>query len=101
MILKGKYENYKEGLNKLKIETLEKRREILCLRFANNSLKNSKVSNFFPKKEKLHKMKKRKEKKYVINKANTKRYRRSAIPHMQNLLNQEHDRKQSVLKSFS
>ena len=82
------------------LETLERRRELLCLRFANNCLKNSKVKNFFPKKEKLHKMKKRKEQKFVVNKANTKRYKRSAIPYMQNLLNLEDDRKHAILKSF-
>ena len=99
--MKTKYENYKEGLKKLKIETLERRRELLCLRFANNCLKNSKVKNFFPKKEKLHKMKKRKEQKFVVNKANTKRYKRSAIPYIQNLLNLEKDRKHAILNAFS
>ena len=71
-----------------------------CLRFANKCLKNYKVKNFFPKKEKLHKMKKRKEQKFVVNKANTKRYKRSAIPYMQNLLNLEDDRKHAILNSF-
>ena len=71
VILKTKHVTYKEGLKQLKIETLEKRREILCLRFANNCLTNSKVINFFPKKEKVHKMRKRKELKFVVNKTNT------------------------------
>ena len=85
----------------MKIETLEKRRELLCLRFANNCLKNSKVRNFFPKKEQVHKMRKRKEQKFVVNKTKTRRYKRSAIPYMQNLLNLENDRKNAVLKGFS
>ena len=97
VILKGKYENYREGLKKLRIETLERRRENLCLRFASNCLKNPKVKNFFPKKEKLHKMKKRREKKFVVNKANTRRYKRSAIPYMQSLLNIENDRKHTMM----
>jgi hypothetical protein len=101
VILKSKYKNYKDGLKKLNIETLEKRRETLCLRFANNCLKNPKVRNFFPLKEKNHKMKMRKEKKYVVNKAKTKRYRRSAIPYMQKILNLENDKQQAILKSFS
>ena len=52
VILKEKYTTYKEGLRKLKIETLDQRREQLCLKFAQNCLKNVRVNNFFPKKKK-------------------------------------------------
>ena len=71
------------------------------MRFASNCLKNPKVKNFFPKKENLHKMKKRREKKFVVNKANTRRYKRSAIPYMQNLLNIENDRKHTMMNAFT
>ena len=98
VILKTKYTTYKEGLRKLKIETLDQRREQLCLKFAQNCLKNEKVRNFFPKKKNIHQMKKRKGQQFVINKTNTKRYKRSAIPYMQNLLNDEDERKQNILK---
>ena len=80
VILKGKYTTYKEGLRKLNIETLDQRRERLCLRFAQNCLKNEKVSNLFPKKKNMHQMRKRKTKKFKVNKTNTKRYQRSATP---------------------
>ena len=62
VILKTKYTTYwyKEGLRKLKIETLEQRREQLCLKFAQNCLKNEKVRNVFHKKKNIHQMKKRK-----------------------------------------
>ena len=101
VILKGKYTTYKEGLRKLNIETLDQRRERLCLRFAQNCLKNEKVSNLFPKKKNMHQMRKRKTQKFKVNKTNTKRYQRSAIPYMQNLLNQENDRQNNILKGFS
>ena len=44
-------------------------------------------------------MKKRKEKKFVVNKAHTERYKKSAIPYMQNLLNEENESKQLILKN--
>ena len=101
VILKGKYTTYKEGLRRLNIETLDQRRERLCLRFAQNCLKNEKVSDLFPQKKNMHQMRKRKTQKFKVNKTNTKRYQRSAIPYMQNLLNQENDRQNNILKGFS
>ena len=99
VIFQGRFSSYKEGLKKLNIETLEKRRALLCLRFAKNCIQNEKVKDFFPKKRKKHKMKKRKEKKFVVNKAHTERYKKSAIPYMQNLLNEENESKQLILKN--
>jgi hypothetical protein len=53
VILKGKYTTYKEGLRKLSIETLDQRRERFCFfMFAQNCLKNEKVSDLFHKKKK-------------------------------------------------
>ena len=60
VILKGRYTTCKNGLKILKMETLDKRRDVLCLRFASKCLKNEKVKNFFPKRKQQHKMKKRK-----------------------------------------
>ena len=60
-VIMGKsFENYKHGLNVLNIDTLDKRREKLCLNFAKNCLKNEKVKNLFPLNHPKHKMKKRK-----------------------------------------
>ena len=39
---------YKNGLKFLKLDTLEKRRELLCLRFAKKCVKTEKVNNLFP-----------------------------------------------------
>ena len=90
VILQNRYTNYKNGLKLLKLDTLQERRKMLCLRFAKGCLKNEKVKDVFPRKANNHKMKKRKAEKYKVNRTNTKRYQISAIPYMQNLLNEDH-----------
>ena len=92
VILKGKYTNYNNGLKKLNLQSLDKRR------FSKKCLSNEKVSKMFPTKINTHPMKKRKMKKYKENKTRTERYRKSAIPYMQRLLNEEYERKISILK---
>ena len=63
-VMLGKdFHTYKHGLNSLKLDTLEKRREVLCLRFAKNCLKNEKVKTLFPINKTKHCMKKRKQQK--------------------------------------
>ena len=47
VILKEKYKTYKQGLKMLNIQTLEKRREMLCLRFAKKCLENEKYKISF------------------------------------------------------
>ena len=79
VILGNSYLNYQEGLEKLKIEKLDTRREQLCLKFAKKCLVNEKVRNMFPKKENMHQMKKRNTQKYKVNFAKTKRYKKSAF----------------------
>ena len=87
-----------EGLKYLRMDKLEKRREILCLKFAEKFTTNEKVSQFFPKRKSHHKMKKRKTEKYMKNKARTKRYQNSAIPYMQKLLNKDDSERNLILK---
>ena len=48
VVLKERYTDYKSALNELNLESLSKRREILCLRFANKSLKLQNFKNLFP-----------------------------------------------------
>ena len=60
VILGKHYNNYKDGIIKLNIEKLEKRRENICLKFAKNCLMNNKVKNIFPRKINLHMMNMRK-----------------------------------------
>ena len=100
VILQGKYKSYKKGLKTLNIQTLENRRESLCLKFAKNCLKNEKVKNFFPKSETKHCMKKRKQRKFKINQVKTQRYKKSAIPYMQSLLNKENNMKRITMNNF-
>jgi hypothetical protein len=60
VILQTRYTNYQNGMKMLKLDTLEERRKLFCLRFAKGCLKNEKVKSLFPKKENNHKMKNRK-----------------------------------------
>ena len=49
VILGEKYVGYKKSLKKLDLETLNDRREQLCLNFAKSCMKNPKFSDMFPK----------------------------------------------------
>ena len=89
LILKEKFKNYEESLMLLNLDTLEKRRQELCLRFAKNGIKQDKLNDLFPKNYKEHEMKTRNVKKYKVNFANTERYKKSSIVAMQNMLNEE------------
>ena len=89
LILKDRYTNYNDALNVVKMESLEMRREKLCLKFAKACLKNEKLSDMFPKNKKDHAMDKRQNEKFVIRNARTERLQRSAVIHMQRLLNNE------------
>ena len=62
IILWKTYNNYKEGLTLLNLQTLHQRRKTLCLKFARKCLMNEKVRQIFPKNTSKHKMKKRKTK---------------------------------------
>ena len=53
IILGNQYKNYEEALEKINLEPLNERRNVLCLKFAKKCLKNKKVSNIFPTNEKI------------------------------------------------
>ena len=78
VIMGRKYSTYRKGLKMLKIDTLEKRREKLCLSFAIKCLKNEKVKVLFPLNHTKHKMEKRKTTKFKTFKARTNRNKKSA-----------------------
>jgi cell division septum initiation protein DivIVA len=80
--------------SQLDLQTLESRREELCLNFALQCTKNNKMQHIFPLNSKTHSMNTRMEEKYEVKHANTDRLRNSAIIYMQNLLN-EHERRKS------
>ena len=91
VILQEKYSTYQNGLAQLDMECLDSRREKLCLNFAKKCVKTDKVKHMFPINEKYHEMKTRHEEKYMVQFANTGRFKKSSIIYMQNLLN-EHDK---------
>ena len=82
------YQSYKKALIKLDIETLEDRREQLCLNFARKCVKNKKMNKMFPLNDKKHEMVTRDNEKYRVQFANTERLKNSSIIYMQGLLNQ-------------
>ena len=45
-------------------------------------------------------MKKRKQQKYQTKKQNTNRYKKSALPYMRKLLNNENERNNKIMKTF-
>ena len=73
----------------LNLETLENRKEQLCLKFAKSCQKTPKFSDIFPKNEKTHQMGLRNPKVFKVQHANTERFRKSAIIQMQHLLNDD------------
>ena len=97
IILKNNYRNYKQGLNYLKMDTLDERRRKLCLKFAKNCLKNEKVKGMFKKKTNLHIMKMRNQKSYEERNIRTKRYQKSTIPYLTKLLNIEDEEKKNLM----
>ena len=54
----------------------------------------------FPRNKKNHKMKTRSPNVFQIQKAKTKRYKKSAIPHMVNLLNNDALQNKKIMNSF-
>ena len=80
------------------IDSLERRREKLSLKFAKQCLGHEKLKGLFPRHERRHNMEKRNIEKYIVNNAKTERYRKSAIPSMQRLLNQSEREKSEILK---
>ena len=99
VILGNSYSSYKNGLDKLNIQTLSERREQICFRFAKKSLKNDKARSMFQKSKTEHCMKKRKTQKYKIRLAKTKRFKKSAIPYMVKLLNDDEVKMEKVMNN--
>ena len=73
IILNWSYKSYEQSLAQLDIQTLNDRREMLCLNFALECVKNEKMKNMFPVSEKTHRMPTRDENVYKVHHANTGR----------------------------
>ena len=100
VILGEQYCNYKNALEVLKLQSLDERRESLCLKFAKKCLQLEKFQSLFPKRHQVHSMKKREKEKYVMKRSFTERHRKSAIPHMQRLLNRVETEKKKLCKKI-
>ena len=88
VILGEKYQSYNKALIELNLETLEERRNTLCLRFAQKCLTNEKNQQMFPLSKKIHSMETRKSEEFEVQYAKTDRLKNSAKIYMQNLLNE-------------
>ena len=83
VILGKDYDNYKQALSDLKMESLNKRRENMALKFAKKSGRSIRNSE-----------------KYQVNISKTNRYKNSAVPYLQRLLNKENLEKRHSLKKL-
>ena len=83
------------------MDSLEMRRQRICLKFAKQCIRHEKLKELFQKKERRHDMEKRDCEKYVVKKAMTERYRKSAIVSMQRLLNQSEREKRVIMKKIN
>ena len=100
VILGKSYTTYKNGLKYLNLYTLDRRRENLCINFAKKCIKTDNVKKWFPLENSNHKMKTRNKQKFKINKQNTERYKKSAIPYMRKLLNHEYQEKRKMIEGI-
>ena len=66
VILGDRYRNYEEALKIIKIDSLEERRQKICLKFAQQCLRNEKLRDMFPKSQSDHKMIKRNAEKFIV-----------------------------------
>ena len=56
VIMGNNYSSYKNGLKDLKLDTLERRRDLFCLIFAKNCLNSEKMKEIFPLNKTKHYM---------------------------------------------
>ena len=100
IILKNNYQNYEKALEMLNLDTLHERRRKQCLKFAKDCLRHEQMKQMFPIKANDNQIQMRYKEKYIVNKANTERYRNSAIPSFQRLLNEDEKIKYSEKKRY-
>ena len=85
IILKKDYETYNQALKLTGLPTLKERRTQLCLGFAKKCLKSDRNRDLFPLRQPKYNT--RHTEKFIVTKCRTDRFRNSAIPYMQRLLN--------------
>ena len=101
LILKERYVSYKNALNVIGIDSLEQRREKLCLKFAKACVRHEKLSDLFPKNKKGHLMSKRGKELFLVKRAKTERLKKSSIISMQKLLNNEAIKQRKIMTDIS
>ena len=79
------------------MEKLSERRQRLCLSFAKKCIKHEKAKILFPVNNHVKKL--RHSEKFKVKFAASERYKKSSIPYMQNLLNQD-EAKKNEMKRF-
>ena len=89
IILGEKYKSYDQALNVLDIETLDERREGLCLKFAIKSSKHEKTSKMFPINIKKLDMDTRNPEQFKVQFSRTERLKNCSVIFMQNALNKQ------------
>ena len=99
IILGKPYESYTETLKELNIMRLSERRELICLKFAKNSLRLNNFNQLFPRHRNEHDMEMRQQREYHVSMSHGKRYAISAIPSMQKLLNKDIKKQKMLLKN--
>ena len=100
VILKNNYRNYEDALKMLDLDSLKERRRKQCLKFAKDCLKHEKMKMLFPLNVQNNETKTRHKETYKVNKAYTERYRQSAVPYMQRLLNEDERIKNKEKKRY-
>ena len=100
VIMGPRYTNYSDALLKLNLQTLDERRQLLCIKFAKKCLETEKLKRMFPLNKKMHNMEKRENERYLVTKSFTERHRRSALPNMQRILNDKEKQRQKILKQI-
>ena len=88
IILGEQYKSYSNALLKLQLETLNLRRENLCLSFAIKTSKNPQFQHLFPRNENSKQINTRYPDKFKVQHANTDRLKYSSVISMQHLLNE-------------
>ena len=89
LVLRKKYKDFNCALILINLDSLQMRRQEMCLKFAKSGIKNGKLNDVFPINNKINNMKTREDDKFQVQFANTGRLKQSSIITMQNMLNSD------------
>ena len=90
IILGDKYESYRNALNLTSLESLDARRDNLCIKFAKKAERNPKFKQWFKPKPKIYT--RQVDDRYWQTVARTGRLRKSPIPYLTDLLNEDYSK---------